>query len=239
MGGLYRAGMVIVPLIVSSLWAGPKIEFDTKTFNCGDIVDGKADKINAVFNVKNTGNVPLKLENVRPGCGCTVVKYDTMILPGKTAKIEAAVNISNYHSGVISKYITVTSNAENDSNVRLTIEATVMAVVEVSETNLTFDGSDTTKSKTVVLTSKKADLKVTDVVFRPFKKPDTPEWRADLTMSLKRTWTATDSTRANGYRVFKLVLYPYLVDNTITGETVITTNHPDKKEIIIQTTLTK
>jgi hypothetical protein len=234
-----RAVVLMVPIIAASLFAGPKIEFDTKDFKCGNVTEGKTDKINATFNVKNIGDTLLKLTNVRPGCGCTVVKYDSLIAPGKTAKIEASVNIANYHSGAISKYITVTSNAKNEPSVRLTIEATIMGAIEVSETYLNLDGGDTSKLKTVVLASKKADLKVTEVAFKTVAQPNTPEWRAEIPLPLKYTWTPSDSIRADGYHVFKLTIYPLKEEKTINGETVIKTNHPDKPELTINTAIVK
>lgn len=239
MSAKFFSVVLTVPFIAASLFAGPKIEFDTKDFKCGNVFEGKTDKINATFNVKNIGDAQLKLTNVRPGCGCTVVKFDSLVDPGKTMKIEAAVNIANYRSGAISKYITVTSNAENEPSARLTIEATVMSAVDVSETYINLDGSDTSKVKTVVLTTKKADLKVSGVSFKAPAPPNTPEWRAELPMELKYTMTANDSTRADGNHVFRLNIYPSKTDKTLTGEITIKTNHPDKPQIVINTTIMK
>ncbi len=238
MRAFIRTAFVIVPFVASSLFAGPKIEFDTKTFKCGDVLEGK-EKIDAVFNIKNIGDSVLKLENVRPGCGCTVVKYDTFVQPGKTAKIEASVKIAGYHNGTISKYINVKTNEAKEPDTRLTIEANIIAVIEVSETYINFEGKDIAKPHTLVMTSKKADLNVTDAVFKAPPEPSTPEWRAPGPQPMKFKLTATDSTRANGYRVFKLDLYPVKADKTVSGEITITTNHPDKKEIVLQATINK
>jgi hypothetical protein len=49
-----------VPLLVSSLLAAPKIEFSTKTFQCGTVFEGKTEKLNAVFVVKNSGDLVIK-----------------------------------------------------------------------------------------------------------------------------------------------------------------------------------
>lgn len=118
---VFGLAFVILASFVSH--AAPRIAFDSKIFDCGIVVEGKTEKINAVFVVKNTGDAALKLEKVRPGCGCTVVKYDSLIQPGKSTKIESAVNIKGYRSGPISKSITVTSNAENEPTVRLVPES--------------------------------------------------------------------------------------------------------------------
>ncbi len=242
MSARYAAVMLMVPVIAASLFAGPKIEFDTKTFQCGDVIEGKTDKLNAVFIVRNTGNATLKLTSVRPGCGCTVVKYDSLVEPGKSVKIEATVNISNTRAGThISKNITVTSNAaENDANVRLGIEANVVAVIDVSEVSLNFSGSDTAKARTVILSSKKTDLKVLDVNFQAPNNPNMPEWQKDIPLPFKYTLTPTDSIRPDGWHIYKLALYSPRVESAIPhGEIVIKTNHPDKPEIRITTDIGK
>jgi len=233
------AALVMSAVFFSSLFAGPKIEFDTKTFKCSEVFEGKTDKLNAVFNVKNTGNADLKLTNVRPGCGCTVVKFDSLIKPGKSAKIEAAVNIANYRPGAISKSISVTSNAENEPTARLEIQASVMAIIDVSETNLTLGGDDTAKSKTVVLASRMKDLKATEVSFRTpeNKSQKMPEWQSEIPLMFKHTWTPTDSVRPDGYRVYKLSFSVPRFEAPENGELVIKTNHPDKPEVSINTAI--
>ena len=202
-----RHASFVLPFLVSVTFAGPKIEFDAKTFNCGNVIEGKTDKLEAVFIVKNTGDSLLKLENVKPGCGCTVVKYDTLIQPGKTSKIESQVNIKGHSSGPISKYITVTSNAKNEPSIRLTIEATVVSVIDISESSLSLTSLNTKSSKTIYFSSKMADLKISDVSFKSDADPGTPEWQAGLLLAIKHEWQPTDSVRSDGYHVFKLAVF--------------------------------
>jgi hypothetical protein len=229
----------ILPCAVSSVFAGPKIEFDVRTFNCGVVIEGKTDKLNAVFTVRNTGNTLLKLTNVKPGCGCTVVKYDSQIKPGRSAKIESQVNIKGYNSGPISKGITVTSNAENEPSVRLTIEAVVQAVIAVSESYVNLDSKNTTVPHTIVLSSKKADLTVSDVSFRQNGNGKSPEWQSAIPFVIKHTFVSADSMRADSSRVFKLDLYFPGTDKTVSGDFIIKTNHPDKPEIIVRGEITR
>lgn len=231
------AAALIVSVLASSLYAGPKIVFDTKTFKCGEVIEGKVEKLNAVFNIKNTGNAVLKLTNVRPGCGCTVVKYDTTVMPGKTAKIEADVNIKGYHPSTISKSVTVTSNAESDSVVRLSIEATIVAVIEVPEVNLMLGGDDTAASKTIRLASKMKDLRVSEVFFRADENQNQNalEWKKELPLMFKYTLTASDSVRPDGFYQFALNISVPRFSAGENGNLIIKTNHPDKPEISIRT----
>jgi hypothetical protein len=235
--------IITVSLCAGSLFAGPKIEFDTKSFQCGDVAEGKVDTLHAVFHIKNSGDGVLILKEVRPGCGCTVVKWDSTVQPGKTAKIEASVNIKGYHSGAITKYVTVRSNALNDSMERLSIQATVESFIEVSLTYLTYKRSDSGKEKILTFASKKKDLTVKEVTFEPnkYSLPGTAEQVAEklkkLKQSVKFSWVKTDSTRADGYRIFHLSLPSPKFDSTGNGEFIITTNHPDKQEVKISVNL--
>jgi hypothetical protein len=232
--------LMMVLILASVLLAGPKIEFDTKVFKCGDISEIKADKLKAVFNVKNTGDSVLKLTSVRPGCGCTVVKFDSLIKPGKSAKIEASVNVANYRPGPVSKSISVNSNAVNEQNVHLAIEATIVAEVEVvSGGNITLGGDDTATSKAVVLASKKKDLKVSEVFFRQNENSgqNTPEWRKELPLPFKFTWTPSDSARPDGFYLFTLKISLPKFGGGENGNLIIKTNHPEKPEVSIFTTI--
>jgi hypothetical protein len=144
------------------------------------VVEGKADKLHASFSVKNTGDALLKLTNVKPGCGCTIVRYDSLVEPGKTVKITSDVNISGHRGGTISKYITVTSNAENKPSVRLTIEALIQAPIDVSSSYLSLDSKTATTPLSIFLSSKKRDLKVSAVTFKAAANAGSPEWQSEF-----------------------------------------------------------
>ncbi len=229
--------MITVSLCVGTLFAAPQIVFDTKAFQCGNVAEGKVDKLEAVFNIKNTGDKVLVLKEVRPGCGCTVVKWDSTVQPGKSAKIEASVNIKGYHPGAITKYVTVSSNAGNDSVARLTIEANVRSIIDISQQYFTFKKTDPDKSNLLILSSQKKDLTVKKVTFEPNKMTlqgtaaQKDEEFKKLSQSLKFTWEKTDSIRADGYHIFKLKFFRPKFEVSANGQIVITTNHPDEPEV--------
>lgn len=208
-------------LTALSIIAGPKIEFDTKTFNAGDIIEGTTNKVPATFIVKNTGDAPLKLLTVKPSCGCTVVKFDSTIQPGQSTKIESAVNIPGYRKSQYTKSITVRSNAPNDSVVRLAIEFSIISAIEVSANAVDFDTTALKTPQSVTLTSKMKDLKVTEVKLQNDAQ----------TVPLKYTWSKTDSTTQNGMYVFKLDLFRPANVKTGNGTINIATNHKDMKSV--------
>lgn len=54
--------------------------------NLGRITEGQ--KVQVSFRFKNTGNKPLIIQSVRPGCGCTVADYPKEpIAPGGEGEI--------------------------------------------------------------------------------------------------------------------------------------------------------
>jgi hypothetical protein len=230
---IYSTIAIIVSCAFSILAGSPKIEFDKTAFECGTIIDGSKDKLQALFIVKNIGDAPLKIESVRPGCGCTVVKFDTLVMPGKTSKIEATVNLANYHTGSISKPVTVTSNATNTPTVQLAINATIQPVIDVSEQFVNFDIAKAGTTHAIFLSSAKKDLKISKVVFRQNKNQN-EIWKEQIPISIKYSLSALDSVRADGYRVFKLDLTVPPVTEELRGVLAITTNHPDKQEITLQ-----
>ncbi|MFO8053632.1 MAG: DUF1573 domain-containing protein [Bacteroidales bacterium] len=87
------------------------IEFDKKVHNYGTIHQN--DDGTCEFKFVNTGNVPLRLTNVRSSCGCTVPKWPrNPIAAGDSGRIEVRYNTRRM--GTINKHITVRSNAENN-----------------------------------------------------------------------------------------------------------------------------
>jgi hypothetical protein len=231
--------LLVGAFLATQLLATPKIEFDTKTFQCGTVIEGKTDVIKAVFHVKNTGDALLKLENVRPGCGCTIVKYDTLIQPGKSAKIESSVRIIGYH-GAISKSIMVSSNAQNEPSVQLTIKAVIQFIIDISENYLNFEGFNANHPKTLYLSTKKTDLKIAGMEFQfSEKNSGQTDWQSSIPLTIQYKAVPKDSTRYDGYKVFGFELIAPVFDKPENGQIIIKTNHPDKPEIIIPTTIGK
>lgn len=86
-------------------WSDSSVNFGTR--NMGDIV-------NITFTCTNTGNKPLYLYQVRPGCGCTLVDYSKApISPGKQGTIEAQFDTKKSHPGEIHKSVFVRTNTNS------------------------------------------------------------------------------------------------------------------------------
>lgn len=96
------------PTVVLKPGEVPKIVFDTLAFEFPKVVVGKDVFHN--FTYKNTGNGPLEILAIRPGCGCTTAgAYDKVVAPGGTGSLPIKVNTDKF-SGYISKTITILTN---------------------------------------------------------------------------------------------------------------------------------
>jgi uncharacterized protein (DUF58 family) len=100
----------------------PRLSIPVETRDAGIV--RKGEKIEAVFEVRNSGPAPLRISDARPSCGCTVATFDREIAPGKSGSVHATVETKNL-SGAITKTITVVSNDPERPQVALTLKADV------------------------------------------------------------------------------------------------------------------
>jgi len=88
------------------------ISFKDTSINFGTINMGE--KTSILFEFTNTGNHPLFLTEVKPGCGCTVADYTkNAVPPGGKGNVTASFDSNKSHLGSVTKNIFVTSNSSN------------------------------------------------------------------------------------------------------------------------------
>jgi hypothetical protein len=86
----------------------PKVNFDERVFNFGEISEGQ--KVDHVFKITNTGKENLIIRRVRASCGCTAVTpAKTVIEPGNSTELKVEFN-SRGKRGRQNKSITVITN---------------------------------------------------------------------------------------------------------------------------------
>jgi len=97
----------------------------TKVFDAGTRVKGE--KIEARFEVENTGRYPLVFGSIKGSCSCTVAeKPEAPILPGKKGVIKAVVDTEKFDSGYkLNKIVTVMANTVPKNVVKLKIIGTI------------------------------------------------------------------------------------------------------------------
>lgn len=90
---------------------GAEIQFDKLTVDFGTLKVGDVKTVTITFT--NIGKKPLILDDVISSCDCTTVDWSKQpIMPGKKGTIKATYTAK--HTGLISKRLTVLSNANTD-----------------------------------------------------------------------------------------------------------------------------
>ena len=124
--GTSPAGVTVEP-VADPVEAAPEltqIEFVEDSYDFGKITQG--DVVKHTFTLKNAGDHPLILENVKPSCGCTALDWPREpIAPGETADIEAQFNSAG-KMGRQMKYITIVYNG-NPKIERIMFQGEVVA----------------------------------------------------------------------------------------------------------------
>lgn len=106
------------------------ISFDKTTFDYGNVKAG-ADG-HRFFTVKNIGDKPLIISEVKPSCGCTTPEWSKdPILPGKTAQIKVGYNTGI--KGAFNKLIEVYSNDPASNRTVLYIKGNVEDIAAVAD----------------------------------------------------------------------------------------------------------
>lgn len=103
-------------LAVSAQNAKPSLQFEKKIHDFGSVKEDGGVVV-YTFEFTNKGESPLVIHNVRASCGCTTPEWTrTPIQPGGKGTLKATFDPRN-RPGNFNKSITVTSNAENASEI--------------------------------------------------------------------------------------------------------------------------
>ena len=91
---------------------GQKTTMDVKpVFDAGKVLHGE--EINAEFVLKNTGDYPLVIAEIKGSCSCTVVEQpEEPIAPGATHTVKAMVRTDNASTGKLAKEVRILANTE-------------------------------------------------------------------------------------------------------------------------------
>ena len=85
-------------------------------FDFGKIPQGKP--VFHYFEIINTGNKPLKLDNVQASCGCTTPEWSKdEIAPKASSKIKVGYNAAN--DGYFEKFVTITYNGNQTKQIKI------------------------------------------------------------------------------------------------------------------------
>jgi hypothetical protein len=118
-------------ILIQSCGGSDKVEIGNKTtmevnlvFDAGKVVKGEV--IDAKFTIKNTGDFPLVIGDVKGSCSCTVAeKPEEPILPGEEGIVKAHVTTQSANAGVLAKMVNIVANTE-PSRTEVVIRATIL-----------------------------------------------------------------------------------------------------------------
>lgn len=123
LAGLFMTGAI-------AFASAQTISFDKTTFDYGNVKAGSDG--HRYFTVKNTGDKPLILSEVKPSCGCTTPEWSKdPILPGKETKIKVGYNTGI--KGPFNKLIEVYSNDPANNRSVIYIKGNVEDIAGVNQ----------------------------------------------------------------------------------------------------------
>ena len=118
-------------ILIQACSGSDQVEIGNKTtmevnlvFDAGKVVRGEV--IDAKFTIKNTGDFPLVIGDVKGSCSCTVAeKPEKPILPGDEGVVKAHVTTQSANEGVLAKVVNIVANTE-PSRTEVVIRATIL-----------------------------------------------------------------------------------------------------------------
>lgn len=115
---------------------GGRLEASDPTFDNKDTVRGEV--IKHVFEVKNTGDAPIRITDTKAGCSCTAaVVSNDVIPPDGTGSIEVSFN-TNGRKGRQSKTVKVFTDSTLTPSVDLTVAGDIKPAVAFSVESIQF-----------------------------------------------------------------------------------------------------
>lgn len=135
--------------------SGPNIVCDQAIFDFGKASNHRS--IEHTFVLKNTGELPLVISDVRKTCGCTVARINNKVVP-PAGETEVTVKLLlKGRKGKQQKAIIVMSNDPDTPQLRLYMKGVAESVADISPERLFFRG----------VNSAAATEKTIDIRFKP------------------------------------------------------------------------
>jgi len=111
---------IFILFTINILNAQPKIKYENKSHDFGDIMYGTLPT--HFFKFTNTGDKPLILTTVKASCGCTSPFWTRdSIMPGDSGFIKVVFNTSSYKNKTFAKSVLVTTNAPKGKNQQMDV----------------------------------------------------------------------------------------------------------------------
>lgn len=203
----------------ASALAAPQLVVDEPNFSFGTIPQGK--KVNHVFAIRNSGDTPLTIQRVRPSCGCTAANASSPVIqPGKSGEIKITFDSSNF-SGKVSKTIFLDTNDPKSPAVTLTLTGAITEEIQIAPRQLNL-------GQTKIGTPKEVTISVTNRGNRPLKLVSAKSPISQVVARIRK-----DQLKPGETGVIDVTVTPRAEDRMLSGYLFITTDNPQKSEIMV------
>lgn len=189
--------------------AAPQIQCDAPAFDFGEL--NNSETVNHSFIIKNTGDEPLQITNVKACCGAAAIAKDSTVQPGLTTEIRVKSSLRG-RQGKQARTVTIYSNDPDQPQFECRLDGTAVAAVYMEPGTINFGhiSSGRNDSQTVkILTANGSPVKVLRVT------------------SVAGLFTAeilpTDKSGAARIRVYASGSLP---DGSVADQLEIQTDHP-------------
>jgi len=208
---------VLALLALPALAAAPRAVVDKPVVDVGKVKKG--DPIQHEFVIRNAGDAPLEITEVKPSCGCTVAEYDAVIAPGATGRVKTVVKTDSFGGG-IAKSVTVFTNDAGNPRLNLVVKALIHEAVVARPGYarfMTVQGQPVDTSVQTVSSTDGTDIEVLSV-----KSP----------YPFVKAIHSRDEDKAGRWRV-ELSLDGGAPAGPLADYVVVRTNHPEQAEVKI------
>lgn len=157
-------GFVLFFCSATTGFALPQLVVDSSVIDWGSVYSGENKE--HCFILKNAGDTPLVIQQVKSSCGCTAAMVSSKtILPAEQAELRVRFNSKNFR-GQVTKTVYVISNDPQQGKKRFTLQAHVVSELSVTPSRLSLGtiavGNDVEKTITF-LNQSDVDIKITAV----------------------------------------------------------------------------
>ena len=191
--------------------AAPRIVCDRPALDFGERDEGET--VHAEFVLRNVGDAPLRIDRLRPACGCTVATLDQPLLaPGSQTVVRVDFTLRG-RQGPQSKSVTVQSDDPQTPYLTLWLNGIVTRELALDPPYVNFGSlaPDAVVEREVRLVSRRPEIVITNVV------SDHP-----------RIAVAGGGVPASGARSFALTTVPPLEPGQTRATVTVLTDHPSK-----------
>ena len=208
-------------LAAAPVLAAPSLSVKKPVHDFGTITQGE--KVEHTFTVRNRGNEPLTIHQIRSSCGCTAASLSAKtISPGRSGEVRVTFDSSNFY-GQVTKTVHLDSNDPRNPSAVLTMEGKIAEIIVPSPRTLNLGLLKAGTRKEVVVTLENRGE-------RPFTITSVQAQSPQEAIVGKVREGKVNPGRSGEITV---VVTAPREGSFLSGNLTIQTNHPQKREVVV------